>query len=85
MKNFPYLKQENGNWTWDFPDDLNMAVQACDYWVEKSPEKVCLKDFTNIHRPILYTYGELRSFADSIAFELTKRGVGFGDRVGVLL
>ena len=85
MKNFPYLKQENGNWTWDFPDDLNMAVQACDYWVSKSPEKVCLKDFTNIDRPILYTYRELRSFADSIAFELTKRGIGFGDRVGVLL
>ena len=85
MKKFPYLKQKNGNWIWDFPSELNMAVQACDYWVNKFPEKVCLKDFTNIDQPILYTYRELRSFADSIAFELTKRGVGFGDRVGVLL
>ena len=85
MKSFPYLKQENENWIWDFPNKLNMAVQACDYWVSKYPEKVCLKDLTNVDRPIFYTYRDLKSFADSIAFELTKRGVGFGDRVGVLL
>ena len=85
MRSFPYLKRENENWIWDFPSELNMAVQACDYWVSKYPEKVCLKDLTNVDRPIFYTYRDLKSFADSIAFELTKRGVGFGDRVGVLL
>ena len=54
MKNLPYLKQKNGNWVWDFPSELNMAVQACDYWVSKSPEKVCLKDFTNIDLSLIH-------------------------------
>ncbi len=85
MQNFPYLEQKNGGWVWNFPKSLNMATQVCDFWEIKSPEKICIKDFTDVDLPVLYSYKDLRKFSDSLAFELRNRGVGKGDRVGVLL
>jgi len=55
MQNFPYLEQKNGGWVWNFPKSLNMATQVCDFWEIKSPEKICIKDFTDVDLPVLYS------------------------------
>ncbi len=64
------------------PDRLNMAVQACDSWAARAPERLAIIDLTDGRREI--SYGALRRMADGLAHELVARGVSRGDRVGVL-
>jgi acetyl-CoA synthetase len=65
---------------WALPARLNMARQVCDDWAERAPERVALFD------PDLgaVSYGALRELADSLALTLAARGVGRGDRIGIL-
>ena len=68
--------------SWDLPDRLNMAEQVCDSWAAQDPKRVAIIDLTGQRHET--TYGELRRMADALALELVARGVGRGDRVGVL-
>ena len=72
MQNFPYLEQKNGGWVWNFPKSLNMATQVCDFWEIKSPEKICIKDFTDVDLPVLYSYKDLRKFSGLIEPDIHK-------------
>lgn len=65
---------------WELPTRLNMAKQCLDH-----PEgQVAIREFSDGHvREV--TYGQLRARAVAIAAHLQNRGIGRGDRVGVLL
>lgn len=66
------------------PERFNIATACCDAWADIAPDRPCL-----IHDPLgrtdVLTYGGLRARADALAADLSRRGVGRGDRVAVLL
>jgi len=67
---------------WDIPARLNMAAQVCDDWADRAPGQVCIVDLSEGRVEV--TYAALRGMADRLALALQARGVGMGDRVGVL-
>ena len=67
---------------WNLPERLNMAAQVCDYWAETAPDRVAIIDLSDGRQEV--SYGRLREMADGLAQALVARGVGRGDRVGVL-
>lgn len=66
---------------WDLPARLNMAEQACDHWAQSDPDRAAILD--HAARPV--TYGALAALSRRVQAALLARGVGPGDRVGVLL
>ena len=67
---------------WDLPARLNMAVQVCDDWTARDPDRVAILDLSEAREEV--SYGRLRQMADGLARDLQARGVSRGDRVGVL-
>ena len=67
---------------WNLPAQLNMAVQVCDDWAARDPDRIAIIDLTGERTHV--SYGELRRLADGLAHELVARDVKRGDRVGVL-
>ncbi|MBC7157955.1 MAG: AMP-binding protein [Rhodobacteraceae bacterium] len=71
---------------WDIPARLNMAVQACDAWADRAPDRVAIVDLSDglSDGREDVTYARLRAMADTLARALVAAGIGRGDRVGVL-
>jgi len=67
---------------WEIPARLNMAAQVCDDWADRTPARVAIIDLSDGRQEV--SYGALRDMADRLALALRARGVGEGDRVGVL-
>lgn len=68
---------------WDIPAALNIAELCCDRWARKEPDRVAVR---HIGPPDeVWTYGQLKFAADSLAAVLAVRGVRRGDRVGILM
>ncbi|MRU14349.1 AMP-dependent synthetase [Roseovarius sp. A21] len=67
---------------WELPARLNMAVQVCDDWAARAPDRAAILDLSEGREEI--SYGRLRRMADGLARGLQARGVTRGDRVGVL-
>src|SRR6056297_4012188 len=67
---------------WDLPTRLNMAAQVCDDGAARAPDRVAIIDLSGGRQEV--SYGALRRMADALAQALVARGVGRGDRVGVL-
>ncbi len=68
---------------WRLPTRLNMAEEVCDRWAEADPDRPAILEPASGELAVT-TYGELRAMADALARALAARGVGRGDRVGVL-
>ncbi|MDT8327341.1 MAG: AMP-binding protein [Roseovarius sp.] len=68
---------------WDIPARLNMAVQVCDDWAARAPERLAIVDLSGEGARAI-PYGGLRTMADALSLALVARGVRRGDRVGVL-
>ncbi|SHK75783.1 acetyl-CoA synthetase [Roseovarius marisflavi] len=71
------------SFAWDIPARLNMAVQVCDDWAARAPDRVAIVDLSGEGARDI-SYGQLRDMADRLALALVARGVERGDRVGVL-
>jgi acetyl-CoA synthetase len=67
---------------WSIPDRYNIGWDICDKWARSDPERVALI-LDEEDRAV--TFDELRALSNRLANLLTARGVGPGDRVGVLL
>lgn len=67
---------------WDLPARLNMAEQACDGWALRAPDRVAILDHAS---GAGVTYAQLAHLSRRVQAALVARGVGPGDRVGVLL
>ncbi|MBW4984085.1 AMP-binding protein [Mameliella sp. CS4] len=67
---------------WDLPARLNMAEQACDHWAQSDPDRVAILDHAT---GAGVSYGALAALSRRVQAGLLARGVGPGDRVGVLL
>ncbi|WP_425098452.1 AMP-binding protein [Tropicibacter sp. S64] len=69
---------------WDLPERLNLAVQVCDGWCEREPNRVAIIDLSGgVRRD--WSYAALRELSRRVQLSLRKRGIRRGDRVGVLL
>ncbi len=68
---------------WDIPKRYNMGVDVCDKWAEIDPERTAIIDLTDGVRTDV-SYGVLQYLSDSLAQHLRAKGIGVGDRVGVL-
>ena len=69
--------------SWNIPDDLNMAHEVCDRWAEAAPDRIALIDRTG-DGDCEISFGQLRAMADRLAAHLQDLGVKRGDCVGVL-
>lgn len=82
LRRAPYEALHAG-FRWAIPARLNMAAQVCDDWALAEPERVAIVDLSGDGvREV--SYRALRAMADGLAGALVARGVGEGDRVGVL-
>ncbi len=68
---------------WRLPARLNMAEEICDRWAEADPARPAILEPVGAEVTVT-TYGDLRAMADALARALAARGIGRGDRVGVL-
>ncbi|MDE2792595.1 MAG: AMP-binding protein [Paracoccaceae bacterium] len=69
---------------WRIPDRYNIARDVCDRWARDEPDRTAIIGHSEgTVRDV--TFGELRNLADRMAHRLRARGVGPGDRVGVLM
>ncbi|OWU83678.1 AMP-dependent synthetase [Oceanicola sp. 22II-s10i] len=69
---------------WDLPATLNMAAQVCDGWAVREPGRVAIIDLSGgVRRDV--TYGDVWKLSRRVEVALLERGIGRGDRVGVLL
>ncbi|WP_025323705.1 acyl-CoA synthetase [Deferrisoma camini] len=67
---------------WKIPDRYNIAVDVCD---RQDPEAVALIYVDEAGAETRYTFGTLAELSNRLANALAHRGVGRGDRVGILL
>lgn len=67
---------------WDLPVQLNMAEQACDSWARRDPDRVAIIDHASGEA---VSFAALAALSRRVQAALIARGVGVGDRVGVLL
>ncbi|MBP0481928.1 AMP-binding protein [Sagittula salina] len=68
---------------WEIPARLNMAAQVCDTWAAREPERLAILDLSEGKERV--SYGALYALSRQVEAALRGRGVGPGDRVGVLL
>ncbi|GGF52434.1 acetyl-CoA synthetase [Mameliella alba] len=82
LKSAPTYDALRAGFRWDLPARLNMAEQACDLWARRDPDRVAILDHAS---GAAVTYGALAALSRRVQAALLARGVGPGDRVGVLL
>ncbi|CAO4153657.1 Acetyl-CoA synthetase [Methylorubrum thiocyanatum] len=70
---------------WEIPERYNIAADVCDRWALSEPDRTALLVLGPDDRPEPVSYGRLRSDSLRLAAALAARGIGPGDRVGVLL
>ena len=70
---------------WDLPQHFNIAEQCCDSWARAAPDKTAIVHIDGDGARKVWTYRQLKRASDGLAASLKARGVGFGDRVAVLL
>ena len=72
-----------GTFEWNLPARLNMATQVCDDLARDAPGAPAIVDLSSGAATVV-SRAEFRDMSDRLALELSRRGVGRGDRVGVL-
>lgn len=68
--------------TWEIPDQFNIATYLCDRWADADPNRTALiavEDSTDT----TYTFGRLRRHVDQLATTFASQGIERGDRVAV--
>ncbi|MEM9755540.1 MAG: AMP-binding protein [Pseudomonadota bacterium] len=83
MRPLPYDRMR-ATFAWDMPARLNMADQVCDRWVRADPERLAILDVSD-GAERAESYGALQALSWRVQAALVARGIGRGDRVGVLL
>lgn len=73
------------DFAWEIPARYNIAADICDRWAASEPDRLAILHVEADGRHRHVSYGELREQSDRLANALARRGIGRGDRVGVLL
>ncbi len=76
-------ERARASFRWHVPSRYNMAVEACDAWAAREPDRPALFTVSAVGlSPI--SYGDLARASNRLARALRARGIGPGDRVGIL-
>ncbi len=70
---------------WNIPARMNIAHLCCDGWALACPDRVAV---IHIHQDgvrEVWSFGRLKAASDALAVAFAARGLGWGDRVAVLL
>ncbi|MBU0516747.1 MAG: acyl-CoA synthetase [Proteobacteria bacterium] len=72
------------SFTWNIPLQYNIGVDVCDKWADGSgrPALIYRQENGQVDR---YTFDDLKRLSNRLANALAARGVGRGDRVGIML
>jgi len=73
------------NFTWNIPASFNMGVDVCDKNADATPDKVGLIVAEEDGAAIEYTFTALKRLSNQLANMLIAKGLGRGDRMGILL
>ncbi len=76
-------EQSYKTFSWELPENYNIAEEVCDRWAEEDPNAIAIKEYQDLKTFRTISIRELRQRADSLAYRLEEIGVGKGDRVGV--
>ncbi len=68
---------------WDVPARFNIATACCDHWAAAEPDRTAIVDLSDGRE--VWTYRRLADASARLAGVLSRRGVGRGDRVAILL
>ena len=81
IRDYPKLRAA---FRWQVPERYNIAIDACDKWAAREPDRVALltRSATGFER---VTYRELRAQSNKLANVFTAHGIGRGDRVAIIL
>lgn len=70
---------------WGVPERFNIAHQICDRWAKSQPDRLAILHKQPGASMRRVTYGELREAANRLANVLKAAGIGWRDRVALLL
>lgn len=72
------------NFRWDLPADCSIALEACDRWADGAG-RPAIRHLHDDGRVATLSFDGLREQSCRLANWLAARGVGVGDRVGIML
>ena len=75
----------SAGFTWSLPEHYNMGVDVADRWAAVDPERPAVIEVRPDGSLDILTHGALRERSNRLANVLRARGIGKGDRVGILL
>ncbi|WP_406855136.1 acyl-CoA synthetase [Alsobacter sp. KACC 23698] len=81
-RDFDRLRAE---FRWDIPARYNIGVDVCDRWALPQPDRPAIIDVAPGGASRVMTFGAMRDASNRLANLLRSRGVGPGDRIGILL
>ncbi|WP_460452001.1 acyl-CoA synthetase [Alsobacter sp. SYSU BS001988] len=81
-RDFDRLRAE---FRWDIPARYNIGVDVCDRWARSQPDRPAIIDVAPGGASRVMTFGAMRDASNRLANLLRSRGVGPGDRIGILL
>jgi acetyl-CoA synthetase len=85
LRRAPDYKTLYREFRWDIPALYNIAVDCCDRWAAREPDRLAILHVHADGREDAITYGWLRDTSNRFANALRAQGVGRGDRVAIFL
>ncbi len=70
---------------WRVPERYNIAVDACDAWAAREPDRPAIVEMTDEGPPRILSYGGLAARSSRLANAFAAHGIGRGDRIAVFL
>ena len=72
------------NFRWEIPEYYNIGIDICDKWANER-HRLALIYIDHGGKEEKYTFWELKNLSNQLANALKAKGIGRGDRVGILL
>lgn len=73
------------DFVWDIPSSFNMGTACADWWAEREPERIALRQWVPGGEPRETSYGELAERSSRLANALNSLGCRTGDRIAIIL
>lgn len=70
---------------WSIPQHYNIGVDVCDRWAAAEPDRPAIFEVSPEGAVKTASYGAIRDASNRLANGLTRRGIGRGDRIAILL
>ena len=79
------IRAMRARFQWEIPEYFNIGYDVCDKWVHQGKDRLALIDVNAEGEVREYRFSELCALSNQLANLLTEKGLGTGDRIGILL